>query len=46
MPYAPGFSEALARVSCFYDAQVSYIPARKLENSLINVKDKLEQEKF
>lgn len=46
VPYAPGFSEALARILRSYDVQVSHIPARKLGNSLTNVKDKLERERF
>lgn len=46
IPYVPGISEHLARVLRSYSVQVAHVPTQKLRHSLVNVKDKLTEEKF
>lgn len=46
IPYVPGVSEGLARVLRHYDVQVAHVPTQKLRHRLVNVKDKLQKEKF
>ncbi|XP_077512889.1 uncharacterized protein LOC144124097 [Amblyomma americanum] len=46
IPYVPGVSEALGRVLRSYDVHVAHVLTHKLRHELVNVKEKLEKEKF
>lgn len=46
IPDVQPVSKALSRVFSMYDLRVAHLPASKLRNKLLNVKDKLKSEKF
>lgn len=46
IPYVQGVSEALCRVFSKYDLRVAHVPSSKLRSRLVNVKDKMESDKF
>lgn len=46
IPYVRGISEALARIFADYDLRIGHVPASKLRNELVKVKDPLPDNRF
>lgn len=46
IPYIPGISEALSRIFSKYDLRIAHVPSNKLRSKVVNVKDRLQDEKF
>lgn len=46
IPYAPDISKALSRILRLYNIQTAHVTSRKLRRELVNVKNKLQKERY